>query len=91
MATYKFYQHNEKWFYIKRPGFDTGKEVDAHALDVVLGVTGNREYVVKLPARNPGEQYHVHIDNGFIKAAELHGLSEIPGDVTEFFAREMKL
>jgi hypothetical protein len=89
MATYKFYQHKEKWFYLKRPGFDVGKEVDAHVMDTVLGITGNREYIVILPAREPGSTYRVRISNGFIIEAELHDTSEVPSTITEFFARDM--
>lgn len=93
MATYKFYKHKEQWFYKKRPGFEAGKLVDAHALDTVLGVTGTREVIVILPGPSKDEEYHARINNGFIVSAHL-AIKEESGtgltELTEFFAREMK-
>lgn len=93
MATHKFYKHKDSWKYLTRPSFEVAKDVDAHALDTVLGVTGAREVVVMLPAREEGTKYHVRIDNGFIVEAHLgtpgeHGVNLEP--ITEFFARDIK-
>lgn len=89
MATCKFYLHKGQWFYKRRPGFDAGKPVDAFALDKILGVTGAREVVVMLPSSHTGRKYGVHIDNGFILAAELESEKGAAEIVTEFVVREL--
>lgn len=89
MATCKFYRYKDNWYYKVRPGFEDGKLVDAHALDTILGVTGVHEVIVILPKEGV-ENYHVHIKNGFIVTADLHGKDEVPSEVMEFVLRVPK-
>lgn len=90
MATCKFYLHKGQWFYKRRPGFEAGKPVDTFALDQVLGVTGSREVIVKLPSSHEPRKYNVHIVNGFILGAELESEQGPAEIVTEFVVRELR-
>lgn len=92
MTIFKFYRHKNKWFYKERPGFLDGKEVDAFALDKVLGVTGVYKVVVHLPKEKENE-YRITINNGFIEDAHAAIKGEHGYDleeITEFFVRGVK-
>ena len=92
MSTYRFFKYKNAWRVVPQPSSKAAATVSTDIIESVLGVTGPREVIVLLPAKERGTQYRVHVDNGFITEAWL-GTNESSGvnlvEINEFFASEM--